>query len=85
MITQFQAHHNMHPTAMKLPKYLHLTLRYLQEVIRAGKVSQYSGSSTALLDSILQYIANELKVSGNNLKLEELTVCFMHLRHKTNV
>ncbi|KAH7719465.1 rap guanine nucleotide exchange factor 1 [Aphelenchoides avenae] len=44
------------PAGMKLPKDLEISLRYLQEVIRAGRSEMYIGSSSALLDALLQYM-----------------------------
>uniref|UniRef100_A0A914C1R6 Uncharacterized protein n=1 Tax=Acrobeloides nanus TaxID=290746 RepID=A0A914C1R6_9BILA len=53
---------------MKLPKDLELALRYLLEVVRAGKVEMYVGSSSALTDAVMKYIKDAKELNEEAVK-----------------
>lgn len=54
---------------MKLPKDLELALRYLLEVVRAGKVEMYAGSSAALVDSVIKFIKDSKETNEEVVKV----------------
>ena len=54
---------------MKLPKDLELALRYLLEVVRAGKVEMYVGSSSALVDAVIKYLKDAKESNEEAVKV----------------